>query len=572
LRYAAGLGAVKTLSLCWICASCAGSSSTPSGSGADAASGADAGSSADTGSAADTTSSADATTDGGSLLPSGLWYASASVSGFTAEQLRTSASIDPQISVTEPSLPVVNDVAMDAKGNAWVVGVGSDNVFRLPAAALTHSGSAMPDLVIQSTSLKSPGTLTFDASGSLWVASRPPAGDGSVQDGSILRFDVPSSASGMTTLSPTARITSTTTADLLEIGSLTFDANQSLWVTSFAGVLRFDNPRSQSGDVAVAPGAVIDKKGYSNDIYFYGVAFDPSGSLWASSSDGLHYLTSLTEFKDPGSLQGRSSPAAAATIQGVADVLPAGGVVFDGGGNLWMATAAQLVMFSGTSSLSGMVNPTANVIIQVTTGAEAPTTNSHLVFFPPPELVNDGGTNPLAPDATPTDASLDADIGVDAASYLVGDGNVPEAATTAGAFSLTNVVGTVVDGALFSEQPCCAPVADAAADAAAPAVLLAASTDGRTITCSLSGAFAPGDTYMLAGAGPSPSECTYTQPAGQVSAQWVSSGGSLTVVRMAGDGFWFTLQGVTMVPDGSVAGNPASGTFILAGTGTGEPQ
>jgi hypothetical protein len=534
--------ACTLLSVCWLCTSCGGSGSASGGPGTDSGPGAD-------GSAA------------GSPLAPGLWFASTSACEFPAPKLTSARNADPPIVVTASSLPVVNDLALDAKGNAWVVGSGSNDVFRIPAAALTKSGTATADLVIQSAALESPGNLAFDASGSLWVANRPVVGKGAPGDGSILRFDVPGGASGMTTLAPKATITSTKASDLFEIGGMAFDASQNLWVTSFVGLVRFDNPRGQSGPAALAPGAVINKTGFANDIYFYSVAFDASGSLWASSSDGLHYLTSITEFKNPGSLRGRSSPAAAATIQGAMDVLPAGGLAFDVAGNLWMTTGGSVLMYSNPSSLTGSVktSPAVDIELDVT---YAPTTNSHLLFFPPPAIVQDAGPTQ---DAQGEGAGADATRSTDAS-------DASEVGSVIQTFTFSNVVGSGIDSSPLASPPCCGSTPEAGSDAL-DAILIVEATDGRTLTCNLSGAFIVGATFTLADTntdtGTSPSNCTYRQPGdGQSAPQWVSNGGSVTIESMAGPAFTFALRAATMVADPSVASNTASGTFTLDGTGT----
>jgi hypothetical protein len=492
--------------------------------------------------------------EAGSPPAPGLWYASSGVCEFTHAQLQASANTNPQIVVTSPALGVAYDVALDANGNAWAVGSGSDNVFRFPAAALTTSGSVQADLVIHSAALKSPGNLTFDASGALWVANRPLL-DAGTMDGSIVRFDNPSALSGMQDLSPTVRITSAKAGDLFEIGSIALDASQNLWVTSFAGMMRFDNPGSQSGDVALTPAAVIDKTGYSNDIYFYSIAFDASGSLWAASGDGFHYLTSVTEFKNPGSFQGRSSPPAAATIQGAADQLPAGGLAFDGDGNLWMATVNAFVNYSAPGNLSGNVNPTPAISIKVM-GAAAPTTNAHLVLFPPPALAQDAGSSNSGTDA-----------GTDTGVSGVG--------TSTGTFTFSNVVGSNVDSMPLSSEPCCGSAQQSGSGAASLLILDfgasgANGTKGRNVACKLSGPFLAGATYMLSNTGTPASECTYTEPSGSpLDTQWISNGGTLTIDSMTGRGFTFTLHAATMVVNAAITSNPATGTFTMTGTGTG---
>ena len=316
-----------------------------------------------------------------------LWYAASAICGLSREQLRVSANVKPDTVVSSPRLSAISDVALDAEGNVWAVGSGSNEVYRFPVSAFRsvaprRPASAEPDLVIQSPKLASPGNLTFDAEGGLWVANRPAMGDSPI-DGSIVRFDVPHGFSGNQDLLPTVEISPSTPGDFFQIGNIAFDETGSLWLTSFVGVLRFDDPRSLEGSVVRAADAVIEKSGYTDNAYFYSVSFDPEGALWAASGDGLHHLTSVTKFGDPGSLTGRSSPAADAVIIGITDGLPAGGVAFDGARNLWLATGESIVMYSRSNALSGTVTAEPAITLELRGGA-APATNSHLLFFPRP--------------------------------------------------------------------------------------------------------------------------------------------------------------------------------------------
>jgi ligand-binding sensor domain-containing protein len=317
----------------------------------------------------------------GADSPTRLWYGGSSLCEFTPEQLQASADHNPAVMFSIASLTAVLDVAFDASGNAWLVGTGSDSIFRLSAASLEKPESAKPDLVLSSSALESPANLTFDANGSLWVATRPPIKNGRVEEGSIMRFDLPDGKSGALSLTPAAQLSSTTAGDLDLIGNITFDDAQNLWVSSLTGLVRFDRPLKEKGTVALDPGAVIDKTGYTNNIHFYSVTFDSSGALWAASGDGLHYLTSVTEFADPASLEGRSSPEARATIMGPTDLLPAGGLAFDGTGSLWLTRGNGVVMYSDPGSLSGTVDPPPDIDITVK-GNALPSTSGHLLFAP----------------------------------------------------------------------------------------------------------------------------------------------------------------------------------------------
>jgi streptogramin lyase len=316
-------------------------------------------------------------------LPAELWYGGVSLCGFASEQLTASGSSDPAVKLAIASLEAVSDVALDAHGNAWVVGVGSNTIFRFPAESLMKK-SAKPDLQITSASLTNPGNLVFDAKGGLWIATRPSIKGGTVSDGSVLRFDVPTDATGELDLDPSAELSSPVMGDFTQIGSLAFDAAQNLWVASFAGLLRFDDPTTISDSVEREPDALIDKSGYQN-IQFYSLAFDREGALWVTSADGLHYLTSINKFEDPGSLEGVVIPEPAVTIKGAADLLPAGGLAFDSAGNLWAATSAAIFEYKKPGSLHGEVNPDPDVALAVK-GDAGPTTYSHLTFYPPPGL------------------------------------------------------------------------------------------------------------------------------------------------------------------------------------------
>ena len=98
----------------------------------------------------------------------------------------------------------------------------------------------------------------------------------------------------------------------------------------------------------------------------------------------MHYLTSLNKFDDPGALEGRTSPAPSVTIKGDADLLPSGGLAFDAAGDLWVATGVALFQYTEPLALSGDVNPAPRIALSLN-GPAAPSTYSHLLFFPPPQ-------------------------------------------------------------------------------------------------------------------------------------------------------------------------------------------
>ena len=319
----------------------------------------------------------------GSSARGELWYAGTALCGFTHDQLGKSNSSYPAILVTSQSFSAFSDVAVDANGNVWAVGVGSNEVLRFPAGAVGRAGKATPDLVIRSAALQSPGNLVFDKNGNLWVANQQTdTGTGLSDFGSIIRFDRPQSLSGTQNLAPAVQIRTSSASDLFRLGAIAFDAAGSLWVTSFAGMLRFNDPQGRSGQVTVDPDAVIAISGYPNNVYFYAMAFDGSGALWAAAASGAS-LNSIMKFSNPGPLSGRSSPRPVVTIAGPGDILPAGGLAFDHNGNLWTANGAAILMYTRPDALSGDVDPAPAITLNVFNQA-SPSLNAHLIFHPRP--------------------------------------------------------------------------------------------------------------------------------------------------------------------------------------------
>lgn len=312
----------------------------------------------------------------GQSRPRLLWYGGQDACALGESQLQVGGSQEPSILVDGSMIANTLDVAVDTQGRLWVVGSASPRLYRFDAP--TTSPSGQPDLIVESDALQQPGNLALDHSGSLWVANRPRV-ESSEQDGSILRFDIPENAAGKISLDPAAEINASQPGDLQQLGSLSLDDRQSLWVTSSAGLVRYDNPRGLSGRVAPEPDAVVDTQGYAEEVSFYSVAFDQDGSLWAASADGDHYLTSVTKFERPNAFDGRQSPEVAAQVLGPRDALPSGGLTLDDKGNLWLATSDAFLMYRNAASFAGIVDPSPDRRVRVS-GPASPTAHSHLVF------------------------------------------------------------------------------------------------------------------------------------------------------------------------------------------------
>ncbi len=319
---------------------------------------------------------------GGSDASAGtrLWYVGGAICAFSAAQLTTGQSGRPAIKVNVTGAQRPGDLAIDARGDVWVADPDGNQILRLPASAVGASRDAAPDVILQSASLDDPRSLVFDAHGDLWVANR---GSGAgPSNGSIVRFSQPGRLSGTQTVDASLRIETATADDFFLLGAIGFDPQGNLWATSYTGLLRFDGVRELSGEQTVSPSAAIATSGYlPRSFFFYGMAFDAEGSLWASAQTDGFDLTSVLKFTDPGKLAGTSSPVPAVTIAGEPDLLPAGGLAFDEEGSLWLATADALKKYGQPLALAGEVNPAPAVVLPVVNDA-SPALNAHLVFFP----------------------------------------------------------------------------------------------------------------------------------------------------------------------------------------------
>jgi glucose/arabinose dehydrogenase len=118
----------------------------------------------------------------------------------------------------------------------WAVGQGRSEVLRFPVSTLSGRVSATPDLTLGSDALHHPRNLAFDRDGNLWVANRKDGTSSPDDEGTILRFDDPRRLTGTQRVSPALRISSGASApgsgpiDL--VGAIAFDPAGSLWATS----------------------------------------------------------------------------------------------------------------------------------------------------------------------------------------------------------------------------------------------------------------------------------------------------------------------------------------------------
>lgn len=278
------------------------------------------------------------------------------------------------------------DVAV-RDGHVWLI-TSETSLARYPSSsierAIDDEGAPVPDLVLRSAALTHATNLVIAPGGELWVVNAGSPQDSDEADGELLRFELPADARGETEIEPSAVVHAARPGDHYKLGSLAFDSAGALWVTSFTGILRYDAPGDLSGDTRPTPGAVLEKDGFRENVYFYSVAFDAQGALWAASGDGYHYLASVSRFEQPEGWSGRISPEASATLAGVRDALPAGGLAFDADGALWLANYSSLSRYDSPGDLSGWVEDEPAVRISLM-GDAAPALHAHLVLASAPK-------------------------------------------------------------------------------------------------------------------------------------------------------------------------------------------
>lgn len=176
-------------------------------------------------------------------------------------------------------LPATKALAFDKDGNLYVTSSCKKELYKLPAASLTSSGTVTPSLTI--TGLQTIDGLAFDKDGNLWVA------DGTADE--LLRFDA--SALSGTSASPTRRIKarkSDQPADLtaLKPDMLAFDKAGNLWSYDFGLNLVFAIAAADLSGSGMANATPTVRISISVSAVLEGLAFDEGGGLWLPYSAG----------------------------------------------------------------------------------------------------------------------------------------------------------------------------------------------------------------------------------------------------------------------------------------------
>ena len=292
-----------------------------------------------------------------------LWYAGGALNAFSKAQTLSSNDDGPAFEVVlDLAVHNCHDLAFDGAGNLWTIPLEGDRpggeIVRLPAGRLTEHAPVVPDLVLTSPAFAGPQSLVFDAAGNLWVLNFNGAGP-SVAN--VVRFDDPRSLSGNQAVSPSVKVAPGAApedvARFRQATAIAFDAGGNLWLSSVANVLRFDRADDLAGDVAPAPSAIV-----STGEAYGSLAFDAAGALWVTAAQDGSELA--LRFADPGRLTGVVSPQPEARVRlPSSNATFAAGMGFDADGALWIATSAALLKLAHADRLAGEASAAASVVL-----------------------------------------------------------------------------------------------------------------------------------------------------------------------------------------------------------------
>jgi sugar lactone lactonase YvrE len=206
---------------------------------------------------------------------------------------------NPGTSATQMNEPV--DVFVDAADNLWVVDYDNSRVLKFANVSSLSNGAAATTVLGQSSfftstpgtsasTMRNPGGLVVDGTGRLWVTD--------YFNHRILRFDNAASltdgaeANGVLGQPDFATSTPNTTAQGMRFPATpTIGSDGTLYVADFENrrVLIFKNPATKANGAAAD--GVIGQPTFTTGLGFttnrqisrpYGLALNPSGSLWVS--------------------------------------------------------------------------------------------------------------------------------------------------------------------------------------------------------------------------------------------------------------------------------------------------
>jgi hypothetical protein len=322
--------------------------------------------------------------DGGptSGNPLGLW--ASGVFAYSTAELASSGSPAPTDQCLDPSNGAASaPAAFDTSGNLWVQSSADSTmsvVMRSNAELAAACSTGAPTITV---TISYPGVgmaeidgMAFDPAGNLWLSMSTVA--------TILGLSK-SQLAATGTVQPTYLIQLDDTGDARELWAplgLAFDSSGNLWVANNYSILEYSAasvaaatgaPSSSAAAVpptaflsTAASEAVAEQLSSSGPTTpyptFQYLAFDSSGNLWVSgegngSQSPGEYIAEYSTAQLAAAAT-NATPTPAVTITESADQLAAAGTLFgalafDGAGNLWLGSSANLYRYPATTLSQG---------------------------------------------------------------------------------------------------------------------------------------------------------------------------------------------------------------------------
>jgi hypothetical protein len=360
------------------------------------------------------------------------------------EQLRPSDSVSADIAVPCPeSTPLF--LATEVGG-----------LYGFSTALLATSGSTLPSLVGVSAADGPITAIAFDASGNLWTATESHyASDGvTVVPGAVVEYPASQVIDG-STASPAVVVTFPASGFMTLVSGMAFDNQGTLWVAGNnignedAGLYGYGASQLAASG-SPTPAHILD----DGTLYATrGLAFDAAGNLWLEA-EGLD-APRIVEYTPSQLALATGAPTPTNTLLGVFHgnaQVPVGGLAFDAGGNLWVASAFDSVVAVSAAALQQLgSNQAPSPSVRLVTSTP-PTFASQLAFDLQGNLwvlnISDGtsdqyGTPPTALLRFPVSALTGTGGASDIAINLAA---IPSAASGPSAMAFAPGAGLAVNG------------------------------------------------------------------------------------------------------------------------------
>jgi sugar lactone lactonase YvrE len=223
----------------------------------------------------------------------------------------------------------------DANEGLWIASGINPAILRLAPSQLLSNGRQIPSTTVRtsSASLLTISGIAFDAAGTMWVAS--------ADDSLVLAFSPDILATSG--LSVASAVIEPTDRSLRAPAGIAFDRLQRLWVANFATgtIVRFDPGQLDLGG-AQSPAVTIT--GLSGPT---ALAFDSSGALWVANSP-THTLFKYSAAQ----LERSGSPRPEVVLSAVEGSLSNPfALAFDAAGKLWVANIGTATIAAFTPEM-----------------------------------------------------------------------------------------------------------------------------------------------------------------------------------------------------------------------------